>query len=92
MEQGFDILAGSLAVGLILLYLLFIAAIFLFSLFVLYKLISKTGHSGWLCLLNFVPLANIVFYLYMAFSEWPVEREVKYLRQQLDNMRQKISG
>jgi hypothetical protein len=50
------------------------------AVFVWYKIIGRTGYSAWLALLMIVPLANLVLMLVLAFSEWPVQREVATLR------------
>ncbi len=44
-----------------------------------WKLIAKTGNSGALALLLVIPLANLGVMLFLAFSEWPLERRVKEL-------------
>ncbi len=44
-----------------------------------WKVIAKTGNSGALALLLVVPLANLGLVLFLAFSEWPLERRVKEL-------------
>jgi len=62
-----------------------IALIIIVNVAIIYKLVSKTGNNGWLCLLSFIPFVNLIFYLYMAFSEWPVEKEIKELKQKLNN-------
>jgi len=33
---------------------------------------SKAGYSKWLGLLMLVPLVNVIFFLYFAFSRWPI--------------------
>jgi len=71
---------GSLAGGLILCWLLFIVLLIVGMIYVYYKIFEKTGNSGWLALLMFVPIANIAIILYLAFSDWPVLREVRDLR------------
>ena len=55
-------------------------AIMLFTLFVYFMIVKKTGYNPWLSLLMLVPVANFVVLLILAFSEWPVERELKMLR------------
>jgi hypothetical protein len=50
------------------------------AVFVWYKIIGRTGYSPWLSLLMVVPLANLVVMLVLAFSEWPIQREVATLR------------
>jgi len=71
---------GSLAGGLILCWLLFIVLLVVGMIYVYYKIFEKTGNSGWLALLMFVPIANIAIILYLAFSDWPVIQEVRDLR------------
>jgi len=41
---------------------------------------KKAGYSFWFCLLMLVPLANLIWLLIFAFSEWPIHRELKALR------------
>jgi len=36
-----------------------------------WKITSKAGYSGWLSLLILIPLANIIFLYFLAFSKWP---------------------
>jgi len=43
----------------------------------LWKICSKAGFSPWLSLLIFIPLINILLFYYLAFTEWPVNRETK---------------
>ena len=35
----------------------------------------KTGHSKWLSLLMVVPMINILMLYFLAFSNWPGQRE-----------------
>ena len=53
---------------------------FAFCVLVAWRITAKTGYSGALGLLYFVPIANFVFLLVLAFSEWPVHRELKSLK------------
>lgn len=39
-----------------------------------WRICSRVGHSPWLSLLMLVPLINIIFIYYLAFSEWPFEK------------------
>jgi len=45
-----------------------------------WKIFSKTGNSGALSLLMLVPLVGIGVWLWLAFSEWPIERELAALK------------
>jgi hypothetical protein len=81
-SSGTDAFAalGSLAGGLILCWFVFIVLLVVAMIWVYYKIFEKTGNSGWLALLMFVPIANIAIILYLAFSDWPVLRELRDLR------------
>lgn len=45
-----------------------------------WKIFSKAGFSGWWSLLMIVPFINILLEYYLAFAEWPLQRELKKLR------------
>ncbi|MCK9555582.1 hypothetical protein M0R36_07185 [bacterium] len=45
-----------------------------------WRIVSKTGYPGVLSLLMFVPVANIVLIVILAFTEWPIERENRSLK------------
>jgi len=72
-----EILGAGLGIGVVV-GLLFLTAL------IAWKITAKTGYPGVLGLLYFVPIANIVFLLIMAFSEWPVHREMKSLKKILE--------
>ena len=43
---------------------------------------SKAGYSWALGLLILVPIANIILAFYLAFADWPVQKELRSLKQQ----------
>jgi hypothetical protein len=45
-----------------------------------WRIFAKAGYSGALGLLMFVPLANLIVLLVLAFGTWPIEEEVRRLR------------
>ena len=53
------------------------------AVIIYWKIFSKAGYSGAMGLLMFVPIANIVVLLMLAFAEWPIYKELKSLRQQV---------
>ncbi|MBC7235115.1 MAG: hypothetical protein H5T69_04685 [Chloroflexi bacterium] len=67
---GAALLIGAL-VGLIGLIL---------TLVIWWRICSKAGYSGALGLLMFIPLANIILLLVLAFDTWPIEQELARLR------------
>jgi hypothetical protein len=44
------------------------------------QIFHKAGYSRSLVVLMFVPLLNVVVFLWFAFSEWPIETEFERLR------------
>ena len=46
-----------------------------------WKIFSKAGYPGVLSLAMLVPILNLVMYCFLAFSEWPVLKELDALRQ-----------
>ncbi|HEU5227847.1 MAG TPA: hypothetical protein VFU49_08555 [Ktedonobacteraceae bacterium] len=52
-----------------------------FSIIIFWKIFSKAGYSGALSLLMLVPIANLIMLCVLAFGEWPIYRELNYLRQ-----------
>jgi len=47
-----------------------------------WRIFSKAGYSGAMSLLLFVPIANLIVLCVLAFGEWPIYKELNYLRQQ----------
>lgn len=39
-----------------------------------WRICTRVGLSPWLSLLLVVPLANLIFVYYLAFTDWPAER------------------
>lgn len=37
-----------------------------------WKITSKAGYPGWLSLLVIIPLVNVIYIYFPAFSKWPV--------------------
>ena len=61
---------------------LFIAlAMSVFVAVVYCKIFGKAGYHWALGLLMFIPVANLIMLCVLAFSEWPIEKEIKAFRQ-----------
>ncbi len=45
-----------------------------FWIYVWIRVVGKTGNNQWLGLLMMVPIANVILLIWLAFSEWPIER------------------
>lgn len=72
---------GALA-GIIISSVVFGLIAIIFSVIIYWRIFSKAGYSGAMGLLMFVPIANIVVLCILAFGEWPIYKELNYLRQQ----------
>lgn len=46
-----------------------------------WKIFSKAGYSGALSLAMLVPFVNVIVLWFVAFSDWPVLKELRALRQ-----------
>ncbi|HLG78527.1 MAG TPA: hypothetical protein VKX46_19090 [Ktedonobacteraceae bacterium] len=56
----------------------------LISIIIWWRILSKAGYSGAFSILCVLfPPAALVFVLILAFAEWPVQRELKMLRSQV---------
>ena len=54
---------------LIILFLIVFAVIVPF-----WRIFSRVGHPGWLAIGMVFPPVNLILLLFLAFSEWPIER------------------
>jgi hypothetical protein len=46
------------------------------------KIFSKAGYCWALGLLMLVPIANIIMPFVLAFADWPIQKELRLLKQQ----------
>lgn len=78
--------APRLAIGLVVVFALvmFFVALIVTALLVwaYCRIFSKAGYCWALGLLMLVPIANIIMPFILAFSEWPLSRELRQLKQQ----------
>ena len=70
----------ALSGGELTFLLLFYAAFILLFGWMYVRIIRKAGYSGWWVLMALVPIGNLVMLGFFAFKEWPVRRELEYLR------------
>ncbi|MGI5917990.1 MAG: hypothetical protein ACOX9A_16260 [Anaerolineae bacterium] len=59
---------------------LFGLALLILSVVIYWRIFSKAGYSGALGLLMFIPIANLIALLILAFGTWPIEEELRRLR------------
>ena len=60
-----------------------IAAVLALVITIWWKIWDKAGYGGAMSLLMLLPIINLIMLLILAFSEWPVLKEVRRLRQEL---------
>jgi hypothetical protein len=83
--------SGIGAIGLLFI-LGFSVIMIIFAVVIWWKIFSKAGYSGAMGLLMFIPIVNLIALLILAFGEWPIQREVQMLRQQLAQQSQGYPG
>jgi len=66
MEDGMQMGIGQLAMVLVWVVLVIVP---------FWKITTKAGYSGWLSLLVVVPIVNLIFIYFLAFSKWPGLRQ-----------------
>ena len=71
---------GAMFIMFVLLVALIITAI---KILIFCKIFAKAGYCWALGLLMLVPIANIVMLFVLAFADWPIQREMRLLRQQV---------
>ena len=71
-----DIGESSMPAWIFIVWLLFVAV----GVWINWRITQKAGFPGWYSLGLIVPFLNLILILLFAFSEWPIEREVKLLR------------
>jgi hypothetical protein len=64
----------------ILIILCIVAVLLVVAILPYWFIFSKAGYSGWVSLTQLIPLVNVVALYYLAFAEWPIQREVRDLK------------
>lgn len=67
---------------LVLVFMLFALLVSILMVVVYCKICSKTGYHWALGLLMFVPVANVILPVILAFTDWPIHKELRQLKQQ----------
>ena len=57
-----------------------IVVILLVTIVPFWRIVSKTGLPGVLSLLFLIPFANIIMLFVLAFTKWPIEKELADLK------------
>ena len=61
-------------------YGIFVLVILVVTIVIYWKIAQKAGYPGAMSLLMLVPIVNLVIIILFAFTDWPIERELKALR------------
>lgn len=59
--------------------MLFVVAVLVLSIVAYWKIAAKAGYNGAWSLLTLVPVGNLILLFLFAFTEWPIEQEVRRL-------------
>jgi hypothetical protein len=73
--------ASALLGGSLLITLIITVASIVFGIIIWWRIFSKAGYNGAMSLLLFIPIANLIVICMLAFSEWPILKELNQLRQ-----------
>lgn len=76
----FEMAEHGVGVCFVIAYLVFILAILALVVVVYCRIFGKAGYPWALGLLMFVPIANIVMILILAFGDWPILKELRALK------------
>ncbi len=71
---------GTLDSGILAALVVLYAALLALFVWAYVRIIQKAGYSGWWVLMGLVPIGNLVMLCLFAFKEWPIRRELQYLR------------
>jgi len=75
--------AGPIFIAMLIMFLISVALIITaIKILIICKIFSKAGYCWALGLLMLVPIANIVMAFVLAFADWPIQKELRLLKQQ----------
>jgi len=83
--QSCSEMAPVVAIFLGFLAALFVLVVIAIKLLICCKIFSKAGYSWAMGLLMLIPIANIIMAFYLAFADWPVNKELRELKQKQNN-------
>ena len=80
-SQSLD--AAPVFVAVLIIFGIFVALVVTaIKILIICKIFSKAGFCWALGLLMLVPIANIVMAFFLAFADWPIQKELRSLKQQ----------
>ena len=51
-----------------------------------WRICAKAGFPGWYGVVVVIPMVNVLFVLFLAFAEWPLERKLSESRTSSDEV------
>ena len=81
-QHGPDAMPAFVLMALIIFSILVALIVTAIKILIYCKVFSKAGYSWALGLLMLVPIANIIMPFVLAFGDWPIQKELRSLRQQ----------
>jgi hypothetical protein len=79
-NNGFPVTQAAPLIGMC--FMLFISLVISVLVAVVYcKIYAKAGYPWAMGLLMLIPIVNLVMLLVLAFSEWPIQKQVRQLQQ-----------
>ena len=82
VQHGPEAARPVILFALALLIAFVVMVIIAIKLLIICKIFSKAGYSWALGLLMLIPILNIIMAFFLAFADWPVQRELRRLKQQ----------
>jgi hypothetical protein len=72
--------AGAGLMAFFAAYSIFLLIVLVIAIVIYWRIAMKAGYPGAYSLLMLVPLVNLIILIMFAFTEWPIERELKAVR------------
>ena len=75
--------AVPIIVGILIAFVILMGLIVVIIMALIFcKIFSKAGYCWALGLLMLVPIANVIMPFVLAFGDWPIQKELRLLKQQ----------
>ncbi|MFB0553122.1 MAG: hypothetical protein ACETWQ_07385 [Phycisphaerae bacterium] len=80
--------AAAVIIAIFAIFAIFLALIVVaIKVLIFCKIFSKAGYCWALGLLMLVPIVNIIMPFVLAFADWPIQKELRLLKQQQEKPR-----
>lgn len=79
--QQFPPIEPVFAITFALLFAFFALVVLAVKLLICCRIFANAGYSWALGLLMLIPIVNIIMAFYLAFADWPVNKELRLMKQ-----------